>query len=354
MNEINRKIIKLTFNAADRMDIYDNFRQYILDGATAKQAYARMIEGYTRRGKKPNDALAMILKECAATLDSGVRLSESLSGWFPESEISCIEACDVAGRSADGFKEAEKISDAVARISKAMRGTIMVSSFMALNAFAILYVICSFLVPVLLQYVPLERWNVAQSFIYYFYYFLTDYSFIVIIIMIASIYLFFKSLPRWTGETRFLFDKFAPYSLYRSMQGAIFLINVEAMLSAGLSLKVVLNKIKTASNSDWLKEKIDGALGGLSNGETNLGTALDSSGYEFPSEKAIIKLQNLFETSNSEGSLGRFSERWLNDTVEGIEKGGKTIQLFCMFLSGASVIAITLIMYPLVQQMFNF
>ncbi|EOX7343107.1 TPA: hypothetical protein F6U33_25465 [Citrobacter freundii] len=353
MSEIGRKLSQLTFNAADRRDIYENFRQFMLDGATAKKAYQCMIDGYTRRGKKPNDATAVILRECAETLNSGKSLAHSLKDWFPESERSVIAACDIAGRSADGFKEAAKIASAEFRLVKAIRSTSMISLFMMFNAFAILYIVCSFLVPIVMQYVPLERWNAIQTTIYYFYSFLSSYGIIVIAIMIFGVYLFFRSLTRWTGNLRFHFDKFGGYSLYRSMQGAIFLTNVDAMLSSGMSLKTVLLKLKETSDSAWLKERIDGALGGLSNGETNLGTALDSSGYDFPSEKAIIKLQNLFETSSSDGALGTFSERWLNETVEDIEKKGQRIQVICMFLSGFSVVGTTLSMVPLVQQMFN-
>lgn len=52
MNRIKRWIYQKTFNASDRMEIYDNFRQYLLDGLSAQITFEKLIDNYTRRGKK--------------------------------------------------------------------------------------------------------------------------------------------------------------------------------------------------------------------------------------------------------------------------------------------------------------
>ena len=354
MNNFNRKLMRLTFGAQDRIDIYDNFRQYLLDGATAKIAYEKMIYSATRRGKKPNDSIALILTECSVRLDNGDSLADSLSDWFPAQERSVIESCDVAGRTADGFKQAMKIADTLFKIKKPVKSAAIVSVFMFINFFVVLSVMCSLIIPLIIQSIPLERWNLAQKAVYYFYYSVVNYYYFIIAIMIVFIYLLVYSLPRWTGEFRILFDGLPPYNIYRMMQGTTFLTNVDAMLSSGMPLQDVLFRISSNSESQWLSERVDAVLGGLSNGEKNLGTALDSSGYEFPSEKAIIKLQSLFETSNSEGSLSRFTERWLDDSIYKIEASAKTLQVLSMLANAVSVVGLVAIMYPLIQQMFNF
>lgn len=354
MNNFDRKIMKATFSAQDRLEIYDNFRQYMLDGATAKKAYEKMIISATRRGKKPNDGVAMILTECMDKLNNGDSLADSLSEWFPAQERSVIESCDTVGRAADGFAEAIKIADAIYRIKKPVRSAVTVSLVMFFNFFVVLGVMCSLIIPIIEQSTPVERWNVAQKGVYFFYYATVNYWYVIIAILIGFIYLISYSLSRWTGEARVYFDKFPPYSIYKMMQGTTFLSNVDAMLSSGMALQDVLFRISKQSESAWLSERVDAVLGGLSNGEKNLGTALDSSGYEFPSEKAIIKLQSLYETSNSEGSLSRFTRRWLEDSIENIDAAAKTIQIVSLFANAISVIGLVAIMYPLIQQMFSF
>ncbi|KAF0784791.1 hypothetical protein L243_14905 [Salmonella enterica subsp. enterica serovar Worthington str. BCH-3008] len=42
MNRIKRWIYQKTFNASDRMEIYDNFRQYLLDGLSAQITFEKL------------------------------------------------------------------------------------------------------------------------------------------------------------------------------------------------------------------------------------------------------------------------------------------------------------------------
>ncbi|MEB5974849.1 hypothetical protein MXF20_22510 [Pantoea dispersa] len=83
MNRLARAIYQATFSAQDRIEIYDDFRQYLLDGRGAKESYQKLIDNYSRRGKKPGDAVAQILTECAENLGAGFGLADSLREWIP-------------------------------------------------------------------------------------------------------------------------------------------------------------------------------------------------------------------------------------------------------------------------------
>lgn len=353
MNLLNRKIIKLTFNANDRINIYDNFRQFLLDGIEIKQIYEKLIYIYTRRGKEPNDAIGLVLQECSSLLQGGASLANSLAEWIPEQERSVIEACTLAGSPQEGFLKAEKIASNTSRIKKSMLVTTFIFWFMNFILLAILTIVCSMIIPIIIETIPLERWSLSQKTVYYIYMFISNYWFIAIAILILILYLIYNSLPRWTGPIRFKIDKFPPYSFYRQMQGATFITNVAAMLSSGISLEDSLIKIRDGSNSAWLKERIDAAISGLNNGEGNLGDALDVSGYEFPSESAIIKMQSLFQTSNGEKSLEDFSDRSIESTISNITTTGNVIQMLSMFANVIGIVALFVIMYDLIAQMFT-
>ncbi|ECO4313208.1 type II secretion system F family protein [Salmonella enterica] len=354
MNGFNRFITRATFNANDRIELYDNFRQYLLDGVEVDTAYLRLIDSYTRRGKKPKHAIAEILRECYSHLATGSTLSESLSEWIPDSERSVIEASDAKNATAEGFYRAEKMAKDLKRMKSAMFGAVSMLMFMFLCFFALLAMICSMLIPYLLQVTPLYMWSSAQKLIYYFYVFISDFWYIAVVALGTLIYFIIYSLPRWTGNSRYHADKFVPYSLYRTLNGATFVSNVDAMLSSGISLRDALLKIKSSSRSKWLIERIDGALIGLAHGEGNLGAALDVSGYDFPSEDAIIKLRSIFDTSNKNGSLTSFSDRWQESTITSLEKMSKSIQVLGMLGCAFGIIAVCVILSPLVTAMFNF
>lgn len=354
MNKVNRFITKLTFNANDRYDLYDNFSQYLVDGIEVDVAYLRMIESYTRRGKKPNHPIAEILRECYSHLATGSTLAESLAEWIPDSERSVIEASDAVNKASEGFQRAMKMAQDLQRSKSAITGAGGIFLFMFLNFFGLLAMICSMLIPKTIEITPLYMWSIPQKAIYYFYVFVSEYWYVAVTVAAMVIYGVWYSLPRWTGNSRYHADKYLPYSLYRTLNGATFISNIDAMLSSGISLRDALVKMRDSSRDEWLKERIEGALIGLATGEGNLGAALDVSGYDFPSEDAIIKLRSLFDTSNKSGSLTSFSARWQEATISRIEKVGKAIQVMGMLGCAFGIIIVCVILSPLVTAMFNF
>lgn len=79
----------------------------------------------------------------------------------------------------------------------------------------------------------------------------------------------------------------------------------------------------SSCESPWLLERLEATLNAIEDGEENLGTALDVTGYEFPGDAAIIKMKSLFESSNKEGSLKRFAGKWLDKTIAAVETSGR-------------------------------
>ncbi|EQB98968.1 type II secretion system F family protein [Photorhabdus temperata] len=346
--------IKKTFSADDRSEIYDSFCQYLLDGVSAEDTFNKLIESYTRRGKNPGNPIAKILKECSDNLAGGYTLAQSFKEWLPEQELSIIESCDNAGRTSDGFKNARKVAEGTSRILSAVRSSVMITAYMVSLALGIISLFCVLLVPVLKQSVPLTQWNGFQLAIYYIYITLTGYYWVLIILAGSIFYLVSKSLPSWTGNIRFFADRFPPYSIYRRLHGATFILNVNAMISVGISMEETIKKMYESCQSDWMAERLEATMLAIESGEQNLGMALDVTGYEFPGEDAIIKMQSLFETSGSEDSLQRFAEKWLNKTIIGVEKTGDRVRIISLFACGIIISLLIVVMFDLIQRAFFF
>lgn len=148
----------------------------MLDGQSIQKTFDKLIINYTRRGKKPNNEIAQILKECAAHFEEGTPLAEALKAWFPEQEISVIEACHIAGRPADGFQKAIHIAHATEQLKKAIRGALLTSAYLFSLSLTILTLAYVMLVPLLLESVPLVQWSLAQKGVYYFYLFVISWG----------------------------------------------------------------------------------------------------------------------------------------------------------------------------------
>jgi len=354
VNRLARAIYQATFSAQDRIEIYDDFRQYLLDGRSAKETYQKLIDNYSRRGKNPGDAVAQILTECAENLGSGFGLGDSLREWIPDQELSIIESCDLAGRPEDGFINAIDIASGSGRISSTVRATVSVTGYLTLLSVTVIVLFCMMLVPVIIQAVPLSQWNGMQTAVYYFYLLLSDWWWVLLMLFSSLIALVVWSLPRLTGRLRFFLDRFPPWSIYRRIHGAAFIMNVHAMDAAGIPMERAIASMKESTRSAWLYERLDALEHAISSGEENLGQALDATGYEFPDERAIVKLQSLFETKNSEGSLKRFADTWLENTIRSVERTGDRMRIVSLLLCGVLVASLMLIMFSLIQKAFFF
>lgn len=354
MNRLARAIYQATFSAQDRIEIYDDFRQYLLDGRGVRDTYQKLIDNYSRRGKKPGDAVAQILTECAENLGAGFGLADSLREWIPDQELSIIESCDLAGRPADGFVNAIDIASGTGRISGTVKSTVAVTAYLTLLTVGVVIMFCMMLVPVIIQAVPLSQWNGLQTAVYYFYLLISDWWWAMLLLFAGVILLIVWSLPRLTGRLRFFLDRFPPWSIYRRIHGAAFIMNVNAMDAAGIPMERAVATMKASTRSAWLYERLDALELAISSGEKNLGVALDATDYEFPDERAIVKLQSLFETRNSEGSLKRFAATWLERTVSSVERTGDRLRIVSLLLCGVLVASLMLIMFSLIQKAFFF
>ena len=354
MNKFARFIYQATFSEQDRIEIYDDFRQYLLDGRPAKEVYQKLIDNYSRRGKKPGDAIAQILTECAENLNSGFGLAGSLREWIPDQELSIIESCELAGREADGFLNAMSIADGTGKIRRIVRKTAGQMFYLTFLSLLVVVGFCIMLVPTILQAVPLSQWNSIQTAVYYFYQMIIEWWWVLVPAFIGIISLVMMSLNRLTGRVRFFLDRFPPWSIYRRIQGAAFIMNVNAMDGASIPLERAVVSMKESTRSAWLYERLDALDLAISAGEKNIGAALDSTGYEFPDDRAIIKLQSLFETKNSEDSLQRFAATWLERTVSSVEQTGDRMRIASMLITGVMICSLMVIMFSLIQKAFFF
>lgn len=354
MNNFERYIYQKTFSASDRVEIYDNFRQYLLDGLSAEETFNKLIANYTRRGKKPGNPIGKILTECSQNLRAGFSLSDSLREWLPDQEFSIIEACEVSGNLNEGFLNAMFIAEGTSKMLRAVKTAALIMSYMFSLAFSVIILFCLLLVPTIKSSVPLEKWNMVQLGVWYFYVLITEYWYLLAVAFVVTLYAIFKSLKNWRGNIRFIVDHIPPYSIYKRVNGAVFIINVNAMLSAGIPMEDTIRRMVDSCRSPWLLERLKSTLNAINQGEENLGTALDVTGYEFPSEEAIIKMQSLFETSNREGSLKRYANKWLEKTINAVETTGEIIRNVSIIGCALIIVLLIVVMYDLLQQAFFF
>jgi len=149
----------------------------------------------------------------------------------------------------------------------------------------------------------------------------------------------FWSLPHLShAKWRIYLDKIPPWSIYRMLHGSTFLLNIALMLNTGIRLQEVL-VIMSKNASPWLRERITGALRGINRGD-NLGIALYRSGYEFPDVRAIQFLRILADQNGFDKKLKNFGQRWLDQSVKGVERASKILLMAGILVIGFLIMMI--------------
>ncbi|ENG4975177.1 type II secretion system F family protein [Escherichia coli] len=354
MNKIKRFIFKLTFNASDRRDIYESFRGYQMDNLSAEDTFDRLISVYSRRGKKPNQPIALILAECKGNLAAGSNVANSFSEWFPEDEVSILNSCERAGNLIKGFENASSFASQMVAISDAKKSTRNTFLYMSFLTFGLIIMFCMMMVPAIQLFVPIEQWSGMELSLWYLYVGIRDFWFFLFLFAVVLIVLLNRSYNRWTGVLRNKADNYFPYSVHKRIQGSIFIMNMNAMLSADIPMEEAVESLIEYTNSAWMRERLEAISGAIKSGDKNLGTALDSTGFEFPSVDAIIKMQSLFDTKNGIKSMERFSDEWMKKTVLSLEHLSTIVRVGSMFACGGSIMFLVSVMSNLLQNISSF
>jgi type II secretory pathway component PulF len=152
------------------------------------------------------------------------------------------------------------------------------------------------------------------------------------------------AMPRWRGNLRIFFDRFAPFSIYRLVVGSGFLLAFSALQTAGVTVEKSLTRLSDLADP-WLRERLDGALLGVRSG-LNCGEALRNSGYVFPSQEVIDDLCVYAEYRGFGEALKLLADEWMEEGIEQVSAQMKV-------LNGLSIATLAIVIGWLVTGFFG-
>ena len=165
------------------------------------------------------------------------------------------------------------------------------------------------------------------------------------IVALVAVILIFATLPYYTGRGRVFLDRLPPWSIYRTLKGTTFLLNVAVMLRAGIKPYDSLQRLSRTANP-WLKQRIEATRYGVGLGQ-NFGQALKNAGHEFPDKQAIQFLSVLASRKGFAEAALRFSDRWLNTSLKQVDAAAGLIRGLSLLLVVAMMILVLLGTYEM-------
>lgn len=329
----NRLLVKLAFGTDKRFEFYETLAMLMDNGTMMADALRKMYDVETDGGKKPNEPVAIVIKDCLLALENGRPISAALQKFISQQELALIAAGERSGNIGQSFGDIKLILESQSKIIGTLAGGIAYPTFIGLAVAALLRFIATDLVPKFSTIVDPASWTGAAANLYSISKFVTSYGAMTVALLIALIAAIAWSLPRLGGGMRIRLDELPIYSLYRQIQGTSTLLAISVLLSAGVQLKDALEMLSRSANP-YLKERIDAILYNIRMG-ANLGEALYLSGMNFPDRKSIAFMRLLATVDRFDLAIKSFSVRWMEKTIKRTEKVSKVILISSLLVMTA-------------------
>lgn len=339
LERLDHFVLRLQFGPSARVKFYETLAILMESGVLLNDAFREIYMAESDDGEKPRSAKALIVGHCMVSIADGRPLSHALAPWVSPEESALLSAGERSGRLVDdrdgpgAFSQAINVISAKQEIVGAVATATVYPSVLAALTVYLLSNISGELVPKLSRTTNPEQWTGAASLLYQMSEFIRNHGaelLVVVLLLVASVFL---SLPYLCGAIRVRLDRFPPWSVYRMLHGATFLLSVAALLRAGIKMQDALTQLANNA-SPWLRERIEGARHGIAVGQT-LGVALKEAGHGFPDRDTVRLMVILSGRHGFEETIAAQSERWMKDSIKKIQGTAKASLAAGLMVIGA-------------------
>lgn len=329
---LRRSLVRRTFSGEYRTRFYDALRFMLENNISLRDALDKMRNAWTDFGQKWHpfaeltDDLTGALRENAGdnTLDA------TLARWLPADEAAVLSAGIHGGDLPGALQFATELTGARKRIMASVTQMSIYPLGLAVMLTGTLFVVNEKLIPVLSRMSATESWDGVLGALWKLTRFLDQWGMACGAGLVSLIVLITYSVPRLTHPLplRKALDNWLPWSLYRDIQGAAFLLNLAALMKAGVGAGGALLLLDRTA-SPWLSQRLLAAHACLRQG-VGPGQALRDCGMDFPSREAVNFL-SLLDGDGATDIIANYGRRWLEQSLDNINQRAVRLRLVMLF-----------------------
>jgi len=305
------------FDTQKRMAVSNKIASLLRNNFTLMDALHRIEMMESKNGKKPDEAFAIAMREIQKNMERGMTFSEATRGWVPDEETLLLMSGNMSNL-LTSLENVARVVDGVSRIKRAMVSALAYPLFLFALTVGIIVMVGVYLVPPLTQAAGNEiEWKGSAKSLVWVSDFTNKYLYTFIISTVVLVLLIWLSLSTWTGKLRAKFDSYPPWSIYKLQLSVSWMMSLAAMVSADVSVPDAM-KILADNSNRYLSSILNEALHYISNGE-NLGSALASTGRNFPSEEIIGDLTIYSDMNDFDKSISKIANEYMETSVRRME-----------------------------------
>jgi type II secretory pathway component PulF len=342
--DVERAFAKLQLTTGERLRLYRKISKMLSNGLPLLKVLEELELRASHGGRKPKEAMAIVLGDWRHAVQNGGMLAEGMAGWVPESEQLIILAGEQAGRIESALVSVAGVVQSSRKIRSAILGGIAYPVMVLAMVVCYLYLFGTRVIPRFEQFANPADWHGTARSLYVMSGFVQHWLWPSLAVLGLIVALVGWSMPHWNGRIRTALDRVPPYSVYRLVVGSGFLMAFSSLQASGFTVEKSLLRLATNARP-WLRARIDDTLFGVKSG-LNAGEAMRNAGYRFPSEEIVDDLCVYSEYSGFSEALKTIAEEWLEEGVE-------TISVQMKVLNGAAIIVLALVIAWLITGFFG-
>lgn len=324
--DVNRWWAKTQFSDSVRVRLYRKIAKMLANGLPLLRILEELRDRASDKGRKPNEPLAVVLDDCRRLVQNGRMLSEGLEWWAPKTERMILMAGEQSGNMEIALLALIDVVQAQRKIKAVILGGVAYPMAILFLIIVYIYMFGTRVIPEFTRIVDPSGWHGAAKSLYIMSLLVQNWMLYFVVALVLVLIGMAAAMPRWRGNVRVFFDRFAPFSIYRLVIGSGFLLAFSALQSAGVTVEKSLTRLADLADP-WLRERLDGALLGVRSG-LNCGEALRNAGYGFPSEEVIDDLCVYAEYRGFGEALKLMADEWMEEGIEQISVQMKVLNGF--------------------------
>lgn len=333
------------FRTKEKIQFYESMVALLENGVTLNEALKEVGDVYSDHGKHPRHPIALACSAMALSVQNGKKLADACQAWMSYQEVAIIAAGERSGNLLQAFSDCVRILEAQQKIlSLVLSSSLYPALLWSLMAY-LLQVIATKMVPALARRSDPESWTGAPALLYCIANYVDQWGLVTLISGVLLLILAILTLPYFCGPLRVVLERFPPWSIYKTLHGSTFLLNISVMLRANINQVEALDILKLNAKP-WLRERLVAARYGVRMGK-NFGEALQLAGHGFPGPQAVQFLCVLATRKGFSEAIQRFSQRWLENSLKHMERYSKSLLIISSVAIGSLMVLVLVGTYSL-------
>lgn len=338
-------LAKMTFSTQTKIRILRQIQRLITAGISVSVALDMLFDMYSQNGKKPKESTAIVINEWRKKHRAGRPLASCLEGWITPAEQLIIEAGEQSDRLSQSMNDALEATSSAKKIRKTIIGALTYPVFILLALCAMLYGFSTQILPTFSEIVDPVLWTGNARRMYNISQFVTAWFPYIGVGIIALAIAISISLPRMTGPARPILDKFPPFSIYKVIQGASFMMSIRGFIAAGVAVPEALRRIKRNGNP-YVQSRAQAILAQVNLGR-NLGEAMQKTGHKFPDPDINGEISIYAGLDSFSDNLDLLAKEWIEGSVERAQGTSKILGNVVLVMLAGSIAFMALSMFEL-------